>query len=97
MSKKLTLIAYSVKDRGEGQKAIWTRIGAVSARQRSWAQHSARRAAARRSHRPHRAERKLTDGARRHQLGARFSPLLLVFSVIHQGIEPATTQVMFGL
>jgi hypothetical protein len=29
MSKKPTLIAYSVKDRGEGQKAIWTRIGAT--------------------------------------------------------------------
>jgi hypothetical protein len=28
MSKKPTLIAYSVKDR-EGQKAIWTRIGAA--------------------------------------------------------------------
>ena len=28
MSKKPTLIAYSVKDR-KGQKAIWTRIGAA--------------------------------------------------------------------
>jgi hypothetical protein len=27
MSKKPTLIAYTVKERGEGQKAIWTRIG----------------------------------------------------------------------
>jgi hypothetical protein len=24
-----TLIAYTVKDRGEGKKAIWTRIGAA--------------------------------------------------------------------
>jgi hypothetical protein len=29
MSNKPTQIAYSVKDRGEGQKAIWTRIGAA--------------------------------------------------------------------
>jgi hypothetical protein len=29
MSKKPTLIAYSVKDRGQGQKAIWTPIGAA--------------------------------------------------------------------
>ena len=29
MSKKPTLIAHSVKERGEGQKAIWTRIGAA--------------------------------------------------------------------
>jgi hypothetical protein len=29
MSNKPTLYAYAVKDRGEGQKAIWTRIGAV--------------------------------------------------------------------
>ena len=29
MSKKPTLIAYSVKDRGQDQKAIWTRIGAA--------------------------------------------------------------------
>jgi hypothetical protein len=29
MSKKPTLIAYSVRERGEGQKAIWTRIGAA--------------------------------------------------------------------
>ena len=29
MSKKPTLIAYTVKERGEGQKAIWTRIGAA--------------------------------------------------------------------
>ncbi len=29
MSKKPTLIANNVKDRGEGQKAIWTRIGAA--------------------------------------------------------------------
>ena len=28
MSKKPTLIAYTVKER-EGQKAIWTRIGAA--------------------------------------------------------------------
>jgi hypothetical protein len=26
---KPTLIAYTVKDRGEGKKAIWTRIGAA--------------------------------------------------------------------
>ena len=26
---KPTLIAYSVKDRGQGQKAIWTRLGAA--------------------------------------------------------------------
>ena len=29
MSKNPTLIAYSVKERGEGQKAIWTRIRAA--------------------------------------------------------------------
>ena len=29
MSNKPTLIAYSVRDRAEGQKAIWTRIGAA--------------------------------------------------------------------
>jgi hypothetical protein len=29
MSKKPTLIAYTVKERGDGQKAIWTRIGAA--------------------------------------------------------------------
>jgi hypothetical protein len=29
MSNKPTLIAYSVKERGKGQKAIWTRIGAA--------------------------------------------------------------------
>ena len=29
MSKKPTLIAYNVKERGEEQKAIWTRIGAA--------------------------------------------------------------------
>jgi hypothetical protein len=29
MSKQPTLIAYTLKDRGEGQKAIWTRIGAA--------------------------------------------------------------------
>jgi hypothetical protein len=29
MSNKPTLIAYSVNERGEGQKAIWTRIGAT--------------------------------------------------------------------
>ena len=29
MSKKPTPIAYTVNDRGEGQKAIWTRIGAA--------------------------------------------------------------------
>ena len=28
-NKKPTLIAYTVKDRGEGQKAFWTRIGAA--------------------------------------------------------------------
>ena len=28
-SKKPALIAYSVKDRGEDQKAFWTRIGAA--------------------------------------------------------------------
>jgi len=29
MSKKPTLIAYTVKERGEAQKAIWTQIGAA--------------------------------------------------------------------
>jgi hypothetical protein len=29
MSNKPTLYAYAVKDRGRGQKSIWTRIGAV--------------------------------------------------------------------
>lgn len=29
MNKKPTLIAYAVKPRGNGQKAIWTRIGAA--------------------------------------------------------------------
>lgn len=29
MSKKPTFLAYTVKDRGKGQKAIWTRIGAA--------------------------------------------------------------------
>lgn len=29
MSKNPTHYAYAVKDRGEGQKPIWTRIGAV--------------------------------------------------------------------
>ena len=29
MSKKPTLIAYTVKERGKGQTAIWTRIGAA--------------------------------------------------------------------
>jgi hypothetical protein len=29
MSKKPTMIAYTVKERGDGQKAIWTRIGAA--------------------------------------------------------------------
>lgn len=29
MSNKPTLIAYTVKDRGPKQKAIWTRIGAA--------------------------------------------------------------------
>ncbi len=29
MSKKPTLIAYTVKDRGEDQKPFWTRIGAA--------------------------------------------------------------------
>ncbi len=29
MSKKPTLYAYTVKDRGEGLKSIWTRIGAA--------------------------------------------------------------------
>ena len=28
-NKKPTLIAYSIRERGEGQKAIWTRIGAA--------------------------------------------------------------------
>jgi hypothetical protein len=28
-NKKPTLIAYTVKDRGEGQKGIWTRICAA--------------------------------------------------------------------
>ena len=28
-SKKPTLIAYTVKERGDGQKHIWTRIGAA--------------------------------------------------------------------
>jgi hypothetical protein len=30
-NKKPTLIAYTVKDRGERQKDIWTRIGAAVA------------------------------------------------------------------
>jgi hypothetical protein len=29
MSKKPTLIAYSIRERGKGQKDIWTRIGAA--------------------------------------------------------------------
>jgi hypothetical protein len=29
MSKKPTLIAYTVKERADGQTAIWTRIGAA--------------------------------------------------------------------
>jgi hypothetical protein len=29
MSKKPTFIAYTVKSRGKGQTAIWTRIGAA--------------------------------------------------------------------
>jgi hypothetical protein len=29
MNKKPTLIAYTVRERGDGQKAIWTRIGAA--------------------------------------------------------------------
>lgn len=29
MSKKPNLYAYAVKERGRGQKAIWTRIGAA--------------------------------------------------------------------
>jgi len=29
MSKKPTLYAYTVKDRGRTQKAIWTRVGAA--------------------------------------------------------------------
>jgi hypothetical protein len=29
MSKKPTLIAYRIRERGKGQKDIWTRIGAV--------------------------------------------------------------------
>lgn len=29
MSKKPTLIAYTVKDRGKDKKAFWTRIGAA--------------------------------------------------------------------
>jgi len=29
MSKKPTLIAYSVRERGRGQNGIWTRIGAA--------------------------------------------------------------------
>jgi hypothetical protein len=29
MSKKPTMIAYTVKERGDGQKAIWKRIGAA--------------------------------------------------------------------
>ena len=28
-TKKPTLLAYTVKNRGKGQKAIWTRIGAA--------------------------------------------------------------------
>jgi hypothetical protein len=28
-NKKPTLIAYTIKDRGKGQNAIWTRIGAA--------------------------------------------------------------------
>ena len=29
MSKRPTLIAYTVKERGQNQKSIWTRIGAA--------------------------------------------------------------------
>ena len=29
MSKKPTLIAYTVKERGENQTSIWTRVGAA--------------------------------------------------------------------
>jgi hypothetical protein len=29
MSKKPALIAYSIRERGKGQKDIWTRIGAA--------------------------------------------------------------------
>jgi hypothetical protein len=29
MTTKPTLIAYAVKNRGKGQKAVWTRIGAA--------------------------------------------------------------------
>ena len=29
MSKKPTMIAYTVKERSDGQKAIWTRVGAA--------------------------------------------------------------------
>jgi len=29
MSKKPAMIAYTVKERGDGQNAIWTRIGAA--------------------------------------------------------------------
>jgi hypothetical protein len=29
MTTKPTLIAYSVKNRGKGQKAIWTKVGAA--------------------------------------------------------------------
>ena len=29
MSKKPTFLAYTVKERGKGQTAIWTRIGAA--------------------------------------------------------------------
>jgi hypothetical protein len=29
MSNKPTLIAYSIRERGKGQKPIWTRIGAA--------------------------------------------------------------------
>ena len=63
MSKKPTLIAYSVKER-EGQKAIWTKIGAAwphgSGRR---LHHPARSPADRRPHRAHRAE----GGRRRGQ------------------------------
>jgi hypothetical protein len=29
MSNKPTLVAYSIRERGKGQKPIWTRIGAA--------------------------------------------------------------------
>ena len=61
-NKKPTLIAYSVRERGKGQKAIWTRIGAAwPHEQRHRLEHPARSPAANR--RPHRADRAEGRGA----------------------------------